>query len=207
MFDPRRLEISRRRICECNARRAMHLHNCAKLPNMGREPATLTPVTQIIAQLTKWPGAKTAPPFSQTQNGMAARDARRKRPPFLQTLNGTGRPRYRQREISPFACKAPKRNHFLNYRNIGPAQGADRDTYKGEYAPLSVRRLIEICFCNYRNRGPARRIGRDTDKGKYPLVCKASIRIFFLIIGTAALHGVATTIPTKGNIRLCLHVV
>ena len=49
-----------------------HSHDCAKMPSLGVEPATITPAAQTITQLTKWYGGAAAR-ILQTQNGTAAR--------------------------------------------------------------------------------------------------------------------------------------
>ena len=136
----------------------------------GERARNLNPAAQTITKITKRTGAKkTAPPFSQTQNGMATRDdIRINDRPFLQAQNGTGRPQYRQQTKGniPFVCKASKRNicFKLSEPRSGPA-GRPRYRHR-EILPFVCTASKRNLFLIYWNRGPARRVDRDTDKGK-----------------------------------------
>ena len=72
-----------------NALRVMRLRICAKMPNVGLDPATQTPLGQTVTQLTKWSGGKHRQCL-RPQNGTAARDGHRKNDPFRDTSRNGG---------------------------------------------------------------------------------------------------------------------
>ena len=95
-FRARRGEIRRSRTRKCITRNALtHSHICSKIPPLGLETATLTPVAHTIAQLTTWKGEK-RPPFLRHQSGTATRDSLREYdPPFSTDSKQDGGPPHR----------------------------------------------------------------------------------------------------------------
>ena len=131
-----------------------HSQICAITKPVGRGQETLLPVAQTLAQLTRWTGERRPPIFTDSIEN-------RGRPGASTAIQANG--------IFPFFCKASVRNLFLNYRNRGPPRRVGRDTDKGKYSPLSVRRLSCFFF---------KIIGTSARHGG-PTAMKTMVNIFF----------------------------